>query len=69
MSDGNGVSDGVAVGGIFVLVGAVVGEAGTGELVAVDMAGWVWLGMAVLGTLVIAAVLVGTLGTQSTCPA
>ena len=70
VADGNDVSDGVAVGGIFVLVGAVVGDDGTGELVGaeVDVAGCVGLGVAVLGTLVMPAVLVGPLGTQSTCP-
>jgi hypothetical protein len=69
VEEGTGVNDGVNVAvGRLVLVA----EGGTGELVAVkvEVGGSVRLGVAVLklGMLVTPGVLVGTFGTQSTCP-
>jgi len=65
--------DGVNVAvGRLVFVGAVVAEGGTDEavIVKVEVGGGVRLGVAVLklGMDVTPGVLVGTLGTQSTCP-
>ena len=66
VDEGKGVMEAVAVGGIFVLVGADV-IVGTGDSVTMKVEVGCKVGVAVgkLGTTVTPGVLVGTFGTQS----